>query len=237
MQKIQGGSGTWQPYFQDSVNGRHKSCAAAPINVGVYQWMECSYTVPANVTSFAAGISFLGAVNDAYYVVDPVLAIGSYIGGVKNYQKPKNEIIIPTVHVASNPFWINQTVTFSANQQTCGNYFGFCFTFDPYAETGGVVAPSVLKAHGQLEGYDAGTVQTGTGYVRVMAYWNQGGAPEISGSFMGQHVANVKEFTFMDFPFLQNATADWQGTGFFSSGLANDTWSNVSFELDDFVLQ
>jgi len=42
---------------------------------------------------------------------------------------------------------------------------------------------------------------------------------------------------FMDFPLnLTDNTADEQGTGVYCTNVASDTWSNVSEELDEFLL-
>jgi hypothetical protein len=234
-QKVRGGSGTWAIYFNDSVNGVRTPCAAAPTTAG-YNWLECSVTIPANTTYFYVGVALQGAADDTYYLADPVLAIGNSIGGVANYQKPRNEILIPTVHI-SPIGWINAAITFpSAPVASCGG-FTYCFEHDFYAETGGGVAMTVQKAHGQIEGIDCGTVQTSTAAVRVMAYYDRVAAPGKSGSFLPQYVRCVKSFSYMDFPFDQtSATNDAIGTGVYVSNIASDTWSNVSEELDWFIL-
>jgi hypothetical protein len=88
-----------------------------------------------------------------------------------------------------------------------------------------------------MEGINSGTVVTGSAYVRVMAWFDRGAAPEKSGSFLPQYVANVKSFSYMDFPLDQtDATPDQLGTGIYSSSLASDAWTNVSEEIDWCVL-
>jgi len=183
MQKIKGGTGTWTIFFQDNVNGMSTPCTTtAPSGVGIWAWQECSYMIPINATYLFAGMSLTGVTNDSYFFVDPVLTHGSYIGGVKNYVKP-TEILIPRVHI-SPIGWVNASITQPTS--ACPNLGGYCFTHDPFAETGGQVSPTVVKIHGQLEGYDTGAVQTQTGIVRVMAWYDRSAAPEKSGSFLMQ---------------------------------------------------
>lgn len=235
-QKVRGSVGTWRIHFNDSVNGVRSPCASAPTS-SQYNWLECSVTVPANTTYFYVGMELGGAANDTYYFANPVLAIGGSIGGPQAYQKPRNEILIPTVHI-SPIGWINATVKFptSALPSLCGS-LSYCFIHDLYAETGGAVAMTVQKAHGQIEGFDCGSVQTSTGVVRVMAYYDRVAAPGKSGSFLPQYAQCVKSFSYMDFPLDQiSTTNDAIGTGVYASGIAGDTWSNVSEELDWFIL-
>jgi hypothetical protein len=234
-QKVRGGSGTWTIFENDNVNGSRTLCGNAP-TTGTFNWMECAYTVPANATYLYIGVQLNGAANDAYYFADPVLAIGSFIGGPQNYQKPRNEILIPTVHIS--PFgWINGTVTYSASTASYCGSLTVCFEHDPYAESGGIVAPTVQKIHGQLEGWDCGAAQLTTGYVRVLAWYDRGAAPEKSGSFLGQTLPCLKGFSYMDMPLNQYvSTLDVQGTGIFASNIVSDQWQNVSLEYDWFIL-
>jgi len=110
-------------------------------------------------------------------------------------------------------------------------------TVDLYAETGGIIAPTVTKCHGQMEGINAGTVVTGSPYVRVMAWYDRLNAPEHSGSFLPQYATNVKSFSYMDFPLNQvDTTPDLLGTGAYLTNVASDTWGNVSEEVDWCVL-
>jgi hypothetical protein len=234
-QKVRGGSSTWRVFVNDSVNGQRTPCAAAP-TTAQFNWLECSVTVPANTTYFQAGVSLDGLANDSYFFSNPVLAIGDTIGGPQFYQKPRNEILLPRVHT-SPAGWINASVTFPSTTATyCGGY-PYCFERDFYAETGGAVAMTVRKIHGQLEGFNCGVVATSTGVVRVMAFYNSGFAPSISGSFLPQYVRCVKSFSYMDYPLNQKSdAADITGTGIFTTGIAGDAWQNVSEELDWFIL-
>ncbi len=234
-QKVRGGSGTWTIFTNDSVNGVRTPCANASAATG-YQWQECSFTVPAATTYFYIGVQLNGAASDTYYFANPVLAIGSFIGGVKYYQKPQGEILIPQVHIS--PFgWINAGITFPASAASfCGSQVT-CFEHDLYAETGGIIAPTVAKCHGQMEGINSGSVVTGSAYVRVMAWFDRGAAPEKSGSFLPHYVSNVKSFAYMDFPLNQtDATPDLLGTGIYASNVTSDRWANVSEEIDWCVL-
>jgi len=234
-QKIRSGSGTWTIYTNDSVHGVRTPCSNASTASG-YQWLECSFTVPVATTYFYVGVQLNGASSDTYYFVDPVLAIGNYIGGVKYYQKPQGETLIPQVHIS--PYgWINAGITFPASAASfCGSLVT-CFEHDLYAETGGIIAPTVTKCHGQIEGINSGSVVTGSAYVRVMAWYDRAAAPEKSGSFLPQYVSNVKSFSYMDFPLDQtDATPDLLGAGIYASNVMSDTWVNVSEEIDWCIL-
>jgi hypothetical protein len=234
-QKIRNGSGTWSIWTNDSVNGVRTPCAAAAAAPG-YQWLECSFAVPVATTYLMLGVQLNGAASDTYYFVNPVLAIGTAIGGVGYYQKPQGEILIPQVHIS--PYgWINASITFPAVAAPfCGSQVT-CFEHDLYAETGGTIAPTVAKCHGQMEGIDAGAVVTGGGYVRLMAWFDRGAAPEKSGSFLAQYVSNVKSFAYMDFALDQtDPTPDLLGTGIYASNVPSDQWGNVSEEIDWCIL-
>jgi hypothetical protein len=239
MQKAQGGSGTWAVNW--NIGGGFKgSCTSAAPHPGVWTWMECSETVPADATYMNAGIQFQGAVGDVYYVADPVLAIGSHIGGVKNYQKPRNEILVPLVHIAAltwGAVGAGTTITFPTYQQPANGPSCFCFLWDPYADTGGQIAPTVLKALGQMEGYNDGAIYNNSGYQHVFAVWDSGVAPEKSGSFLHSTAAGVKTFEYMDFPFYQSSSPALQGTLFVKSNISADTWKNAAIEMDWFILQ
>lgn len=234
-QKVRSGSGTWAIYTNDSINGARTPCSGAS-SVSGYQWLECSFSVPAATTYFYVGVQLNGATSDTYYFVNPVLAIGNVIGGVKYYQKPQGEILIPQVHIS--PFgWINANITFPASAASYCGPFPTCFEHDLYAESGGIIAPTVTKCHGQMEGIDSGSVVSGSGSVRVMAWYDRAAAPEKSGSFLPQYVSNVKSFAYMDFPLNQtDTTPDLLGTGIYASNVASDTWTNVSEEIDWCIL-
>ena len=227
--KVRTGSGTWQIFWNTSVGGA-STCAAMPAAAG-WQWQECSITVPAGSTYLNVGVQFNGNAGDTYYLANPVFTVGSAIGGVANYTKPR-ELFTPIVHV-SPITWVNAGFTFPATPT--GGVYGF--TMDPYAETGGQIAPTVGHAWGQLEGIDGGTVQVNTGYVRVLAWYDRVAAPERSGSFLPQYVAAVKSFSYMDFPLnTYDDTPAMRGTASVQTGVASDHWSNVSLEFDQFLL-
>ncbi len=234
-QKVRSGAGTWTIYSNDSASGIRTPCAHAPATPG-YHWLECSFAVPVAATYLDVGVELDGAAADTYYFVDPVLAVGNRIGGVTMYQKPQGEILIPQVHISPSG-WINASITFPAAAAAyCGSMVT-CFEHDLYAETGGAIAPTVGKCHGELEGIDAGPVVTGSAFVRVMAWYDRATAPEKSGSFLAQYVANVKSFAYIDFALNQtDTTPDLLGTGIFASSVASDTWTNVSEEIDWCVL-
>ena len=243
MQKIKGGTNTFKIFFNDSVGG-FTYCAESTAAAGAWSWSECFYTVPADSTFVFAGIDMNGIAGDAYYFCDPVLTTEPSIGGVQNYLKPPNEILIPKVHLTPLGPWNGATgagtITFPATtavKGNGGNWYGF--VHDPFAETGGQVAPTVAQIWGQLEGIDSGAVQTGTGQVRGMMWYDRSAAtpPGHSGSFLPQYAANVKSFTNMTMPLNQaDRSLDLRGTGIFQSGIPGDAWTNVALEYDMFLL-
>lgn len=234
-QKVRGSEGTWTIFTTDNINGERALCANAATTPG-YQWLECSFDVPMGATFFYVGARLDGAASDTYYFVNPVFAVGNSIGGVKNYQKPENEILIPQVHIS--PYgWINAEIRFPASPAPYCGTFLTCFEHDLYAETGGAIAPTVTKCHGQMEGINARPVVTGSPFVRLMAWYDRSFAPEKSGSFLSQYAANVKSFAYMDFPLNQtDPSPDILGTGIYTSTVVSDVWSNVSEEIDWCVL-
>ena len=189
-------------------------------------------TIPEEAQSINVGVQLDGKIADTYYLANPVLAVGDAIGGPGHYTKP-SETFIPIVHIS--PYaWINARVTFPATKT--GDTYGL--TMDPYAETGGKIAPTVGQAWGQLEGINSGEVQRATGYVRLMAWFDRAAAPERSGSFLAQYVADVKSFSSMDFPLNAfDKTPDMLGTASIQTGVASDSWWNVSLEFDRFLLK
>lgn len=235
LHRVRGGSGTWRIYVNDGVSGPRRPCAAAGTS-DRYQWLECSFTVPMNPRFLHVGVALDGAAGDTYYFANPVLALGGSVGGAGNYQKPRSEILVPKVHISPTG-WIDAKVTFPrARVPACGG-FSYCFERDFYAETGGRVATTVLKAQGQLEGYNCNDVQVGTGVVRLMAWYDRSDPPSKSGSFLSQAVRCVKSFSTMDFPLNQSVSDPaMTGTGLYMTMLPGDSWDNVSEELDWFVL-
>ena len=229
-QKIRRGSGAWSIYWSNDRTGL-QSCASTPAKSG-WQWQECSMTIPDDAKSIDVGVRLDGATGDTYYLANPVFAVGGAIGGPGNYTKP-SETFIPIVHIS--PYaWINARVTFPATN--AGGVYGL--TMDPYAETGGKIAPTVGQAWGQLEGINSGEVQRATGYVRLMAWFDHVTAPERSGSFLAQYVADVKSFSYMDFPLNSfDRMPDMLGTASIQTGVASDSWWNVSLEFDRFLLK
>ena len=222
-QKVRVGAGTWRVYF--NADGHAPVFSARASSLAAYQWLEVSFRVPIDATYLDAGVMLDGAAGDTYYVTDPVLTVGGHIGE-DNYVKPE-ETLIPVVHI-SPVNWMNATISFPLKPTVNGFYAG---TFDAYAETGGAVAPSVTRASGQIEGIDSGAVQFGTAVVRCIAFYDRLTAPEKSGSFLSQYVAGVKSYNVLDLPL------DHDGRARYASGIPGDVWSNVSLELDSFLLR
>ncbi len=232
-QKVRTSAGTWRIFFNDSVYGvRYCTLVPVPVTNG-FQWSECSVPIAPGTTYVYVGVDLQGATNDTYYFSNPVLALGGSVGGAQNYVKP-HERLFPTVHMS--PYgWVDRTIVFP----TVLNNAAYQFTMDPYAETGGGIAPTVQQAWGQLEGIDDGAVQVGTGSTRSMAWFDRFQAGPIhSGSFLSQYVQNVKSYSYMYYPLnTYDATPDMVGTGAFATNLPGDTWTNVSLEFDEFDLR
>jgi hypothetical protein len=222
-QKVKGGSGTWNVFISSNGTGGGTVTGAAVSSntAGACNWEEIAYTVPTDATSVSLGVDFNGNSGDTYYVTDPVVALAPYIGP-NNYQKP-TELFLPIVHISP---MINVSITSPASI----SLYGYGYWYDNYAETSGFVAPTVLHAWGQTEGVNTGTVITGTGNQRVMAWYSSPYAPNVSGSFLFQTVANVKSFNSWDLPMVN-------GIAFCVDGQASDTWTNVSNEEDYFLLK
>jgi len=243
MQRTKRGGGSYKVFFNDSVKGI-TPCAPSTASLGAWNWIECTYSVPANATFLFAGVDMDGTIGDTFFFCNPILTIGRAIGGVTRYVKPANEILVPKVHITPLGPWNGARdegrivfPTSTVVRGNLGNWYGFYH--DPYAESGGQVAPTVAYIWGQLEGINAGPVQVGTAQVRGMMWYDRSAAtpPGHSGSFLPHYVANVKSFTSMDMPLNQaDPGYDLRGTGIFQTGVPGDTWTNVALEYDMFLL-
>jgi len=222
-QKVRGGSGTWR-LFCNSAEGVITS-ASAPTQEG-YVWLELPCNVSLQAPFFQVGVYFNGAADDTYYVANPVLALGASIG-VNNYEKPA-ETLTPVNGIVPIT-WNNAKINFPTTARNSPHYYDIMF--DAYAETGGQIAPSVISTDGQLEGVDAGAVQTGTGFVRAIGFRNNAVSPIVVGGILPQSVAKVKSFTTM------NITLDGAGHAWANSGVPGDVWTNVALEFDRFHLK
>lgn len=221
-QKVRSGSGTWQVFVSSNGTGGTTTLSSAGTTSSAYQWLEVTATIPADATTFSAGLSTAGAIGDVYYLCNPVLAFGTSIGSL-GYVKPR-ETFIPIVKVEPLP-WINATVTFPAVDVRSFFYWWHDF----YADTSGQVAPTVKLAYGAVEGINTGTAVTGIGGHRLIGWGDDIDDPLRLGPFMAQVVTNVKCYAHHRLP-LKN------GWGIVFSGVASDVWSNVSIDLDVFEL-
>jgi hypothetical protein len=241
MQKVKAGANGYTLYMNDSVSGP-RECATRATRVGEWAWSECTFTIPAKAEFFHAGVRMTGAAGDVYYFCNPILTLGSRIGGVQNYLKPPHELLIPKVHITPLGPWNGSidagNVTFpttTAVKGNIGDWYGFYH--DPYAETGGRVAPTVTMIWGQLEGLNRGDVRSATAQVRGMMWYDRSSAPARSGGYLPLYVSNVKSFTSIELPLNQtDRTLDVRGTGIFQSGVPGDDWTNVALEYDRFLL-
>jgi hypothetical protein len=241
MQKVKKGAGGFSLYMNDSVSGL-RECTPQGTATGEWTWSECTFTISPRADFLYAGVKMTGVAGDVYYFCNPVLTLGARIGGVQNYLKPVNELLIPKVHITPLGPWngsINAgNVTFPTGTEVKGNmgaWYGFYH--DPYAETGGRVAPTVAMIWGQLEGLNRGDVRPGVAQVRGMMWYDRSSAPARSGGYLPLYVSNVKSFTSMELPLNQtDRTFDVRGTGILQSGVPGDAWTNVALEYDRFLL-
>jgi hypothetical protein len=222
FQKVRGGAGTFFVYIEsDGTGGRRVESPRGAGSAG-YEWREATLTVPADATYVEVGVGLEGAAGDTYYLAQPVLAFGAALGGPQAYSQP-SERLRPISNVTPR-HWVNQTLRFPA----AGNPF---VMFDPYAETGGMIAPSITHIHGNIEGIDAAPVRTGEAGSRVIGWFStSGSAPALNGSILGQYGQDVKSFGPLDI------LLDARGLGWFRSGIPGDVWYNVSVDYDGFDL-
>lgn len=222
-QKVRGASGTWKLFFNSDGTGGTVSESSAASTTAGWQWMEWSYAVPVDATYIQAGIKLNGALNDTYYLGNPVVAAGSRIGQ-GNYVKPK-ETFLPIVKVEPAA-WINASITFPTLNTAGGSSGGlYLWPIDLHADTGGQLAKTVKCVLGNIEGINANAVVTGIGGSRVIGFTTPLPDPIRLGTFMPQYVTNVKSFA----P-LRLMTTD--GIGGVFSGVTVDSWSNISIDID-----
>jgi hypothetical protein len=225
-QRVRGGAGSWRiTLASNGAGGREVFSAQAPATPG-WQWLEASYAVPLDATEVSAGVVFDGQVDDVYYVANPVLTFGTAIG-VNNYLKPTTEIVIPRVKLTPIT-WNNAVVTFPRSP---GAGEGYGFSWDVYAETGGGIAPTVAAVGVALEGIDDNPVVANSGVVRSIAFRSAVTAPTLYSEILGQTVAGVKSFAG------PTITLDGTGRAWAYSGVAADSWRNVSMDMGSYVLK
>ncbi|MDE2227293.1 MAG: hypothetical protein KGJ89_05070 [Patescibacteria group bacterium] len=225
MQKIKGGSGTWNSFISsDGTGGATNNSASSTAGVGTWTWLEVSYTVPSDATTLSLGINFAGNNADVYYVSQPMGAIGSYLGS-GNYCPRLKEILIPIVKYT--PLSYNgASVSFPASADGAGTY-SFNFKVEP--ETNGCIAPTVKLINITFEGVNSNAAVAGAS-PRLFAMRDVAAPPIKYGPIMGQTVSNMKSFITGQ---VQLSTV---GQAVFYSGVASDSWYNVSIDINGYVL-
>lgn len=108
---------------------------------------ELTVTIPQNSTFIARGYAFDGAIGDTFMVCNPMSAFASSLGA-GSYQQPVGEWLIPTVKY-SPVSYIGATISFPSAANSVGDYG---FPFNPYAECGAAISPTVKQLRMQLEG-------------------------------------------------------------------------------------
>jgi hypothetical protein len=148
-QKIKQGLGTWHLFInQYDAQGKLLSSSLSKRgNLREYQWREISTKVFVDAVNLLIGIELLGDRQDTYYLSQPMLAYGAYLGE-GNYAQPNNEYLIPMVHFSPNDF-INARIDFPIVPNSVGDY-GFPMRL--YAESMTAIAPTVKAISMQIEG-------------------------------------------------------------------------------------
>lgn len=213
--KIRSGSGTYRPYVTTNLGTTYGPVTSAT----VYTWVEVSATIGAGATFINAGVEFIGAVNDAAYFSQPMLAFGTALGTGNYFPETRGALFTPVVKF-SPAHWINATLNFPA-----GLVDGvYPWTFYLKAETLEAVANEIVAAHMELEGVNAGTIG------RALALQSTTVAPQLGGPIIYSQTTTVKT-TSLGFWWFK------AGTGRVYAINASDTWSNVSIDFSGYILQ
>lgn len=222
--KVRTGAGDWEAFIDvDGVTVATSSQRAAPNS---FDWREASAAISGTAATVQVGLRFHGANGDTYYVCNPTLVVGSSIGP-GNYTKPR-ELLFPIVHI-SPVTWINASITFPTALSYISQY---AIMFDAYAETGGQIATTVLRADGSIEGNNSNPANSTTDPENRLIGWaNATANPVLLGPFMGHYGANVKSYGAVNIPF------DGTGRAVCFSGKSGDNWFNLSMDFDLFYLK
>ena len=191
-----------------------------------YEWLEVSVAVTTATTSLVFGINFEGANADLYYVSQPMAILGSYIGA-GNYQQKPSERFDPTTKMTPVS-WTGATWTSPGSADGTGAYYSSLI--DIYAETNGVVAPTVKSVYMQFEGTCATanravalySSESLTGYAGTIRY-----GPLLYSQVAGNIVGVGGAISLND-----------AGPGYMRiySNTASLTWTSVSIDLGMYYL-
>lgn len=222
--KVKNGVGAWDVFID--VNGVTVATTSGSGATNPFEWREVSAAISSTATTVQVGLRFRGAKGDTYYICNPSLVTGSSIGA-GNYTKPR-ELLFPVVHI-SPVTWINAAITFPKSVTYISQY---AILFDAYAETGGQIATTVLRADGSIEGNNSNPVNANpNAEYRLVGWANATANPVLLGPFMGHYGANVKSYGAVNIPF------DGTGQAVCFSGKSGDSWFNLSMDFDLFYLK
>lgn len=158
MHKIKNGTGTWRV----AINTSSINFLSIAASYSTWQWLEISGVVPLDTSSLFFSIEFLGTVGDVYYVSQPMTSFGQSLG-FDSYSQPRDEYLIPRVHIQSKSF-LNGTISMPSSlssstgkgndtQLVGNNNSAFkVFAVDIYAETNGAIAPTIRELIIKTEG-------------------------------------------------------------------------------------
>ncbi len=179
-QKAQGGSGTWTLFVNDSGNQYTAPTNGTGSSVGGYQWLEFSFTVSSTCTYLEVGLQLNGTTNDIYYLSQPIMAFGTFLG-VGNYIQNSNERLDFLVHLNA-PTLTPYSGTFPSTVWTPGaTYYGY--ELDLEAICFCQVTRTIKSITGKIE-YTTATPGL------VLQFVDYLGAPGIFGPEVSTQVAN-----------------------------------------------
>ncbi len=158
-QRVKGGSGTWRVVIQTNAGIVAGSAMATSQE---FTWLEVTTTLSASITQLDFMVELAGNASDVYYLSQPMAGFGEFLGE-GNYVQPRNEYLVPIVHVQFNSFNGASPALPTSLAATDGkgtdtdiqgtdNSAFKTFDVDPYAETNGIVAPTVREIVVKVEG-------------------------------------------------------------------------------------
>lgn len=190
-QKLQQGSGTWEFYISDNVNGTTNSSMGTGESYsgphGGYQFLTVTHTISQTATNWKFGLNTLGNAGDIYYGAGPFTCVpGTVLAQNQLAQKP-NETIRAGTHW-NPPLLTPLIITFPNTQIVSGSGFYGWNYLDIQAISLGLVDSSIGDVYAKIEW----TTSTVGAYILCADQFNVNGTtfgPETITNVAG--VANV----------------------------------------------
>lgn len=208
---------SWRIFINDDVDSIRYGSSVSTTG---YTWSEISFDISEGVSYIHIGFEFTGSSGDAFYLSEPVMGVGDYIGSFSHDLSFSPTRFIPVVKIS--PATLNNA---NFNMNTVADAGGdYSFIFDLYAETNGCFAPEVPAVDILIEGVDSATVATGSAG-SAFAMKDVEVAPIKYGPIMFQQVADVKIAT--------GGTLTLSGNGkAYIYGKSGHNWYNVSMDIN-----